>query len=169
MKILSIDPGFEKVGWAIFEVPDHPELDSGPRTRDFKFITSDLIKTSKKLPQEERLRIIFNELNKVIKKYKVEHLVIEKLFFFKNKKTVLEVSQAVGVIELCAALNNIEITRLTPLEIKQIITGYGQADKIAVQKMIKLELGDEIKFKDDDESDAVACGLAYIFTSSELV
>jgi len=53
---------------------------------------------------------------------------------------------------------------LTPLEIKQIITGYGTADKKSVQKMIKLELGDAIIFKDDDESDAIACGLAYIYT-----
>jgi len=169
MKILSIDPGFEKIGWAIFEVPGKPELDSGSNTRDFTFITSDLIKTSKKIPHEERLKIIFDTLNKVVKKCKIEHFVIEKLFFFKNKKSVLEVSQAVGVIELCAAINNIEITRLTPLEIKQIVTGYGQADKKAVQKMIKLELGDDIKFKDDDESDAVACGLAYIFTSGNLI
>ena len=157
MKILSIDPGFEKVGWAIFDK-------TGTSNSDFTFITSDLIKTSKTTLHELRLRIIYDTLNKIIKKQKIEHLVIEKLFFFKNKKTVLEVSQAVGVIELAASNNAIPITRLTPLEIKQIITGYGTADKKSVQKMIKLELGDAIIFKDDDESDAIACGLAYIYT-----
>ena len=111
-----------------------------------------------------RLKIIYETLNEIIKKHKIEQLVIEKLFFFKNKKTVLEVSQAVGVIELSASLMNIPISRLTPLEIKQIITGYGTADKKSVQKMIKLELGDQVVFKDDDESDAIACGLAYIYT-----
>jgi len=156
MKILSIDPGFEKVGWAIFDK-------TGTSNSDFTFITSDLIKTSKTILHELRLRIIYDTLNKIIKKQKIEHLVIEKLFFFKNKKTVLEVSQAVGVIELAASNNAIPITRLTPLEIKQIITGYGTADKKSVQKMIRLELGDQIIFKDDDESDAIACGLAYIY------
>ncbi|PIZ62275.1 crossover junction endodeoxyribonuclease RuvC [Candidatus Roizmanbacteria bacterium CG_4_10_14_0_2_um_filter_39_13] len=156
MKILSIDPGFEKVGWAIFDK-------TGTSNSDFTFITSDLIKTSKTTLHELRLRIIYDTLNKIIKKQKIEHLVIEKLFFFKNKKTVLEVSQAVGVIELAASNNAIPITRLTPLEIKQIITGYGTADKKSVQKMIRLELGDQIIFKDDDESDAIACGLAYIY------
>jgi len=157
MKILSIDPGFEKVGWAIFDK-------TGTTNSDFTFIRSDLIKTSKTRLHELRLKIIYDMLNKIIKKHSIEHLVIEKLFFFKNKKTVLEVSQAVGVIELAASNNAIPITRLTPLEIKQIITGYGTADKKSVQKMIRLELGDQIVFKDDDESDAIACGLAYIYT-----
>ena len=157
MKILSIDPGFEKVGWAVFDK-------TGTSSTDFTFITSDLIKTSKALLHELRLKIIYETLNEIIKKHKIEQLVIEKLFFFKNKKTVLEVSQAVGVIELSASLMNIPISRLTPLEIKQIITGYGTADKKSVQKMIKLELGDQVVFKDDDESDAIACGLAYIYT-----
>ncbi|PJC31974.1 crossover junction endodeoxyribonuclease RuvC [Candidatus Roizmanbacteria bacterium CG_4_9_14_0_2_um_filter_39_13] len=157
MKILSIDPGFEKVGWAIFDK-------TGTGNTDFIFITSGLIKTSKAILHELRLKIIYETLNEIIEKHKVERLVIEKLFFFKNKKTVLEVSQALGVIELSASIMNIPISRLTPLEIKQIITGYGTADKESVQKMIKLELGDQIVFKDDDESDAIACGLAYIYT-----
>jgi len=157
MKILSIDPGFEKVGWAIFNK-------TGASSTDFTFISSDLIKTSRKIIHEMRLKIIYDILDELIKKESIERLVIEKLFFFKNKKTVLKVSQAVGIIELAATKNEIPITRLTPLEIKQIITGYGTADKKSVQKMIKLELGDAITFKDDDESDAIACGLAYIYS-----
>lgn len=156
MKILSIDPGFEKVGWAVFDK-------TGTSSTDFTFITSDLIKTSKTLLHELRLKIIYETLNEIIKEHKIEHLVIEKLFFFKNKKTVLQVAQAVGVIELIAAQNKLPITRFTPLQIKESITGYGVADKKSVQKMIKLELGDSIRFKDDDESDAIACGLAYIY------
>ena len=62
---------------------------------------------------------------------------------------------------LLAAQNKIKVEFLTPLQIKQIITGYGQADKKSVQKMIKLTT--KIDINQDDESDAVACGLAYIY------
>ena len=62
---------------------------------------------------------------------------------------------------LLAAQNKIKVEFLTPLQIKQIVTGYGQADKLAVQKMIKLTTG--IVLTQDDEADAVACGLAYVY------
>ncbi len=95
-------------------------------------------------------------------------IVLERLFFFRNQKTVITISQAQGVILLLAAQNNIPVEFLTPLQIKSIITGYGKADKKAVQKMISLTL----KIPDitqDDESDAVACGLAYCYLNKNLI
>ena len=86
-------------------------------------------------------------------------VVLEQLLFFKNQKTFIRVAQAQGVSLLLAAQNKIKVEFLTPLQIKQSITGYGQADKKSVQKMIKLEMG--ININQDDEADAVACGLAY--------
>jgi crossover junction endodeoxyribonuclease RuvC len=158
MKILAIDPGYEKVGYAIFE------KQQDKHDKDFTFIASDLIKTSPKNPHEVRLKEIFDSLDKIVKTHKIDLLVLEQLFIFKNQKTVLKVAQAIGAIELVAAQNNLLIERLTPLQIKQIITGYGNADKLAVKKMIDLTLTDKVKVKDDDESDAIACGLAYCFT-----
>ena len=159
MHILSIDPGYDKVGYAIFKV-DKKAM------RDFTFITSDLIKTNNADSHELRLKQVYDELDDIIKKHDIKELVIEQLFVFKNAKTVIKVAQSLGVIELVGAHNNLIIHRLTPLQIKQSVTGYGTADKESVQKMIRLELGDTITFKDDDESDAVACGLAYIYGSS---
>ena len=154
MILIAIDPGYEKVGYAIFQK-------NTVKKKDFTFLGSDLIKTSAKDTHEKRLFSVYTSLSKIIQTNKVESMVIEQLFFFKNKKTVLQVAQAIGVIELIAAQNKLPITRLTPLQIKETITGYGVADKKSVQKMIKLELGDAIHFKEDDESDAIACGLAY--------
>jgi len=145
MIILSIDSGIEKTGYAVF--------------KDKKYLTSALIKTSKNNLTELRLKEIFNQLKKVIKKHKPEVIILEQLFFFKNQKTAIRVSQAQGVILLLAAENKIKVEYLTPLQIKQIITGYGKADKKAVQKMIKLETG--ININQDDEADAVAIGLAW--------
>ena len=147
MTILSIDSGIERTGYAIF--------------KDKKYVISALIKTSKNKSTEIRLEEIYSQLKKVFDKYKPEVIVLEQLFFFKNQKTFIRVAQAQGVVLLLAAQNKIKVEFLTPLQIKQIITGYGQADKKSVQKMIKLTT--EIDISQDDEADAVACGLAYIY------
>ena len=145
MTILSIDSGIERTGFAIF--------------KDKKYVTSALIKTSKSLQTEIRLYEIYSKLKEVFKKYKPDVMVLEQLLFFKNQKTFIRVAQAQGIVMLLAAQNNIKVEFLTPLQIKQIVTGYGQADKKSVQKMIKLTT--EIEITQDDEADAVACGLAY--------
>ena len=162
MRIISIDPGYDKVGYALFD--KNPDK----KTR-FTYITSDLIKTSKADPHELRLKTIYDQLHKIITQNAVELLVIEELFMFKNQKTVIKVAQSIGVIELVGAHNNLTIEHLTPLEIKSIVTGYGTADKQAVQKMVQITLGKDIVFKDDDQADAVACGLAYCFINEKLV
>lgn len=147
MTIISIDSGIERTGYAIF--------------KDKKYVISALIKTSKSLTTEKRLIAIYEKLVEIMKKYKPNVMVLEQLLFFKNQKTFIRVAQAQGIVMLLAAQNNIKVEFLTPLQIKQIVTGYGQADKKAVQKMIKLTT--EIDIKQDDEADAVACGLAYIY------
>ncbi|MEK7633407.1 MAG: crossover junction endodeoxyribonuclease RuvC [Patescibacteria group bacterium] len=152
MTILSIDSGIERTGYAIF--------------KNKKYVTSALIKTSKNLETETRLMEIYLKLVEIVEKYKPEVMVLEQLLFFKNQKTFVRVAQAQGIVMLLAAQNKIKVEFLTPLQIKQIVTGYGQADKKSVQKMIKLTT--EIDIKQDDEADAVACGLAYIFKGPSL-
>ncbi len=159
MKLISIDPGFDKVGYAIFDK-------TGNGTSDFTYIASDLIKTSPKSKHEDRLQQVYEKLGKIIEEYKPKLMVVEELFMFKNQKTVIKVAQAIGVIELAASIHGLQIKRLTPLQIKQIVTGYGNADKKSVQKMIELTLSDKIEMKDDDQADAVACGLAYCFQTN---
>lgn len=150
MKILAIDSGIEKTGIAIFE--------------NKKLIFSTLIKTKASLSIEYRLKKIYDELKKIISKFRPQIIVIEKLFFFKNQKTAISVSHAQGIILLLASQNNIKVEFLTPLQIKQSLTGFGRADKKSIQKMLKLEFG--INIKQDDVADAVACGLAYEFLIS---
>lgn len=145
MRILSIDSGIEKTGIALFE------------NRNLVF--SALIKTKKTSSPESRLKDIYNNLKKIIEKYNPDKIIIEKLFFFKNHKTAISVSQAQGVILLLASQKNIKIHFITPLQIKQALTGFGRADKKSIQKILKLEFG--ISINQDDIADAVACGLAY--------
>jgi crossover junction endodeoxyribonuclease RuvC len=157
MIILALDSGVEKTGYSVFKKV----------LNNFEYISSGLIKTSKTKTKEKRMQDIYDELTKIIKKYKPNKIILEQLFFFKNQKTAIQVSQSQGISLLIAAQNNIEVSYLTPLEIKYAITGYGRADKKAIQKMIKITLKDK-KIKQDDEADAIACGLAYCYINKSL-
>lgn len=153
MNILSIDSGVERTGFCIFHLENSEAV----------YVTSGLIKTSKLEPIEIRLKKIYIEIEKILDGQKISRIILEQLFFFKNQKTVIKVSQAQGAILLLAAQKNIPVEFLTPLQIKQTITGYGQADKKSVQKMLSFFLKLDRVFSQDDEADAVACGLAYCF------
>ncbi|GAB4219167.1 MAG: crossover junction endodeoxyribonuclease RuvC [Candidatus Microgenomates bacterium] len=150
MKILSIDCGIEKNGYAIYE--------------NKNYLTSGLIKTDKNKNDQIRLKDLYNKLSLIIKKNQPKIIVLEQLFFFKNLKTAIRVSQAQGVIILLSAQKKLPVYYLTPLQVKQAITGYGKADKKSVQKMLKIELGLDIK--QDDEADAVALGYSYYLINS---
>lgn len=162
MILLSIDSGVERTGYAVFDKKTNGK-------NSFTYITSGLVQTSKALTTEKRLAEIYEKLEVIIKKHKPEMLIIEQLFFFKNAKTVIKVSQAQGSVLLLAAHQNLKVEFLTPLQIKQIVTGYGQSDKKAVQKMLKLTLGLDLELKQDDQADAIACGLAYCYLNQNLI
>jgi len=160
MIILALDSGVEKTGYSIFKKDKN--IPNG-----YEYVFSGLIKTLPTKSREKRMEDIYNELSAIIKKYKPHKIILEQLFFFKNQKTAIQVSQSQGISLLVAAQNNIDVNYLTPLEIKYSITGYGRADKKSIQKMIKMILKGK-KIKQDDEADAIACGLAYCFINKSL-
>ena len=158
MIILSIDPGVERIGFAVFNKSDKATT----------LLESGTIETSKKDSQSERILALSTFLEKIIKKSKPDVLVMERLFFFKNEKTVIAVAQAQGAILLLAAESKIPVYYLTPPQIKLAITGYGNADKKGVQKMIELQIKLPKKKRLDDEIDAIACGYTYCVCSATL-
>jgi len=145
MRILAIDPGYERVGIAIL----------GKDTLVF----SECFKTSSKIPFSERLFLIGREIESVIKKYKPKLLAIEKLFFATNQKTAMSVSEAKGVIVYEAKKAGLKIFEYTPLEIKIAVTGYGKSDKKSVINMVKKLIKINENKNSDDEIDAIAVGL----------
>ncbi|PIY72024.1 crossover junction endodeoxyribonuclease RuvC [Candidatus Roizmanbacteria bacterium CG_4_10_14_0_8_um_filter_33_9] len=159
MIILSIDPGVERVGYALF---------NKKAKQSFSFLSAGLIQTKKSSTTSDRFKEIYLELEIIITTNKPEKIILEKLFFFKNKKTLISVAQAQGVIMLIASQNSIPIVFFTPLQIKQIITGYGRADKQTIQKMLRLTLGNIKEILQDDTADAIACGLSYCYWNEEL-
>lgn len=99
------------------------------------------------------------ELEKLIKKYKPDQAGIEKLFFFKNQKTVMAVSEMRGVLIFTLAKNNILIQEFTPLQVKQSTSAYGRAEKSQMQRIVQLLLGLKEPIKPDDAADALAIAI----------
>ncbi|MDO8537100.1 MAG: crossover junction endodeoxyribonuclease RuvC, partial [bacterium] len=126
MKILGIDPGTTSIGYAVIETAPTPVL-----------LTSGLV-SIRSMSDAERLQELYHELQKLIKKWGPKLAAIEKLFFAKNVKTAIAVSQARGVAMLTTSLAELKVYEYTPLEIKKVITGDGKADKAQVQKMVKV-------------------------------
>jgi crossover junction endodeoxyribonuclease RuvC len=136
------------------------------KTKTLKCLEYNVIRTLPGTVPGKRLNIINCELSKIIKKYKPDVLAIENVYFFKNLKTVMPVSQAKGVILLTAAKKRVPVYEFTPLQIKLSITGNGRADKKEVQKNIKRLLNLKEIPKPDDAADALATALTYIAKSS---
>jgi crossover junction endodeoxyribonuclease RuvC len=143
--ILGIDPGTTRIGYGLIE-KDGSSL---------KHLEHGCLKINNVGP----LLSIKEELTKLIKKYKPNRAAVEKLFFAKNLKTAMSVSEARGVIMLCFQEKGIHTHEFTPLEVKQQISGYGQAGKDQVQKMVKLILKLEDIPKPDDAADALAIAI----------
>ena len=112
-----------------------------------------------------RLEKIYEELSQIIEEYKPDAMSIEELFFNNNAKTAINVAQARGVILITARINKIPTYEYTPLQVKQAVTGYGRADKIQVQKMVKTILGVEKLPKLDDTTDSMAAAICHAHSS----
>lgn len=150
MVIIGIDPGTAITGYGVIE-------SSGNK---IKLIDYGCIITDKKSSAAERLKILDKELSKIIKKYKPQKIAVEDIFFFKNLKTAIKVSQARGVVLATAARSKVPlIEEYTPLQIKQAVSGYGRADKKQVQKMVKILLNLKTIPKSDDAADGLAAAI----------
>lgn len=160
MKVLGIDPGTGRLGWAVLETQSL-KVKSKNYNNTPKLISCGLIETPANTKLDKRLKIIFEELGSVIKKYNPDEVAIEELFFVKNVKTAISVSHARGVAMLTSSLKNLEIYEYKPNVIKLAIAGYGHASKDQIVKMLKLHLKG-CSIKQDDTADAIAVALCHL-------
>lgn len=151
MIILGIDPGIARTGYGIIEFIKGK----------YRVLEIGVIETSASLPFSKRLKQLYEELCSIIDKFSPDEIAIEELFFSKNTKTAMTVSQARGVIVLACSQKNQSIFEYTPLQVKQGITGYGKADKEQVTKMVMLILKLTQKPKPDDAADALAIAVCH--------
>lgn len=128
MIILGIDPGSVITGYSIIK----KNKDRSLEVIDFGCIITDKFATT-----GERLKKIHTEITKLTEKHRPEIAAVETLFFFKNVKTVMPVSQTRGVILLALAEKKLPVFEFTPLQMKMAICGFGRAEKKQVIEMIK--------------------------------
>lgn len=124
-------------------------------------LTSGSIQTAKGERESARLLEIYNDITTIIDRYKPDVCAIEKLFFFRNHTTVMPVAHARGVILTVLEKFGVEIFEYTPMEVKQVLTGYGRADKKEVEQMVKLALGTDDLPKLDDTVDSIAIAICH--------
>ena len=151
MKILGIDPGMAIVGYAMI----------GVENDNIELLTSGSIQTDKKKDDSKRLLEIYNDLSTIVERYKPDCASVEQLFFFKNQKTIIPVAEARGVILTVLEKYNIPTYSYTPMEVKQVLTGYGRADKKEVEQMVRIALESQELPKLDDTVDAIAIAICH--------
>lgn len=149
MVILGIDPGTATIGYGVIE----------KSKGEIKCIEYGCIETNPKESPAKRLLYLEKELEKIIKKYNPAAAAIEDIFFFKNLKTVIKVSQAKGVILLSLEKAKIPIFEYTPLQVKMATTGFGKADKKQMQKMVQILLNLKELPRPDDAADGLAIAM----------
>jgi crossover junction endodeoxyribonuclease RuvC len=151
MRILGIDPGTGILGFGVIDV----------NGRNIQMVDAGVIRTPVKEDDAVRLLTIYEELTDIIAANKPAIMSVEKLFFARNVTTAMTVSQARGVVLLCAKQADMAIFEYTPMQIKQAVTGYGKADKKQVQEMVRVLLKLQEVPKPDDCADALAAALTH--------
>ena len=159
MIILGIDPGYAIVGYGVIEY----------KNNHFSVIDYGAILTDAGTPFNIRLEKIYDGLCNIIERHRPEAMAIEKLFYNNNAKTVIDVSQARGVIMLAAQKNGVPAFEYTPLQVKQSVVGYGRAEKKQVQEMTRRILALEKVPKPDDTADALAMAICHAHASGSLM
>lgn len=152
IRILGIDPGFDRLGVCIVDKEGDKET----------LVYSTCITTSKKDAFEKRLTLLGKEVESIIKKYSPNELAIETLFFTTNQKTVITVAEVRGVCIYVAHTYGITLYEYSPPQIKLAITGYGRASKEDIAQMIpKILKRSRLVGVLDDEIDAIAIALTH--------
>lgn len=154
MIILGIDPGTATTGYGVVQ---------NIHGNSMECISYNCITTGKEKKPGDRLVLLEKELLQVLQKHKPDAVAVERLYFFKNLKSVMPVSEARGVILLAIAKKKLPVLELTPLQVKMAITGYGRADKKQVQRMVQHILNLPQVPKPDDAADALGLAIAGVF------
>lgn len=152
MIVLGIDPGTATTGYGAVEYVQGKE----------KLITYGTIRTAPELPMELRLLKIHREFDALLNELQPDAVAIEELFHHKNAKTVITVAQSRGVLLMTAAARGVELAEYTPLQVKQAVSGYGNAEKKQVQVMVQKILRMEQIARPDDAADALAIAICHI-------
>jgi crossover junction endodeoxyribonuclease RuvC len=153
MRVLGVDPGFDRCGLAVVEQNKRQQEQA---------IFFDCAVTKARQPKVDRFKTIWNLADELIVQHQPDSIAIEDVFFARNVSTALPVSEVRGLFFALSFVYNLPIFEYRPNQIKQTITGYGRADKQQVSQMVCRLLGLENIPKIDDTSDALAVALTHL-------
>jgi crossover junction endodeoxyribonuclease RuvC len=154
-RILGIDPGTATVGWGVLDcVGANSYICAG----------TGIIQTPKEMNAAMRLKMIRSDLICLLEQFSPEVVAVEAIFFFKNAKTLVPVSQARGVILEACASAGLPYVEYTPMQVKLNLTGFGRADKKDVQFAVARLLNHAAVIKPDDANDALAIAICHART-----
>ena len=153
MLVLGIDPGIATTGYGLVKT-NHNEA--------FELVAYGVLTTQTTSSASQRLCHLYDQLRELIFNFQPDECALEKLFFAKNIKTAMAVSEARGVICLCLSQAGYELAEYTPNEVKQAVTSSGNAAKRQVQEMVKTILDMEVLPKPDDAADALAIAICHL-------
>jgi len=153
MIILGIDPGLATIGYGVVN----------KENQNISLIDYGIISTPAKMPLPRRLSIIFNDMQEIINMYKPDCIAYEELFFYRNVTTAIDVGQARGVCVIAGdnLVGADNLYEYTPMQVKQAVCGYGHADKVQIQQMVKILLNLKDIPKPDDAADALAIAICH--------
>ena len=153
MKILGIDPGTNILGYAILSIEN----------KKLNLLEANILKLSQKFTSTEKLATIYETVSNLIEKFEPEVVSIEAPFYGKNPQSMLKLGRAQAAVILAAINKNLPVQEYSPREIKLAITGYGNASKEQVARMVKSLLNYETDIKKYDITDAIAIALTHYF------
>lgn len=152
-KILGIDPGLATLGFGLVTFcAIRKTMETGPWG---------VIATAKTQSDGYRLAEIQRDLSQLIDDLQPDMVSLERIFFFKNAKTLVPVTQARGVILMVLHQKGIPVAEYTPMQVKQAITGYGKSQKREIQETVQQMLGLDKLPRPDDAADALALAVCH--------
>lgn len=154
MRVLGIDPGFDRLGLAVIEGdPSRPT-----------HIWSECVMPAKGT-QDERLAAVYRAVRAAISTHSPDLVALETLYFSTNKKSAMAVAEARGAVLSAAGEAGLPVSEHAPGTVKLAVTGSGRADKKAVMSMVPKLLALPPKKRLDDEFDAIAVAICALSTA----
>jgi len=153
MIILGIDPGLATIGYGVIN----------KENQNISLVDYGIISTAADMPLPKRLSVIYRDMQEIINTHRPQSIAYEELFFYRNVTTAIDVGQARGVCIIAGdnSVGSENLYEYTPMQVKQAVCGYGHADKIQIQQMVKILLNLKNVPKPDDAADALAIAICH--------
>jgi len=152
MFVLGIDPGLSTLGYGIIEA----------RGRRVRPVAAGAIRTNKEASIGDRLAELYADLDEMVNQHKPDIAAVEQVFVNRNLQTATAVGRASGVVLLVLAQHEIPVAEYSPSAVKRALTGYGNADKLQMKKVVAMRLGLEELPSPADAADALAIALCHL-------